>query len=112
MITTNVADAQGQVLVSAENAAGPWSAAVRIPEIEGIDPDIAWDADGRCLVTFASRGGIQQVEIDPETGDLLSPFRSLWSGTGGKFPKGPTSSSVANTGTSSSPKAAPNAVTR
>ncbi|WP_345762735.1 glycoside hydrolase family 43 protein [Diaminobutyricibacter sp. McL0608] len=89
MITTNVADAQGQVLVSAENAAGPWSEAIRIPEIEGIDPDIAWDADGRCLVTFASRGGIQQVEIDPETGELLSPFRSLWSGTGGKFPEGP-----------------------
>ena len=89
MITTNVADTQGQVLVSAEDAAGPWSEAIRIPGIEGIDPDIAWDPDGRCLVTFASRGGIQQVEIDPHTGELLSPFRSLWSGTGGKFPEGP-----------------------
>jgi xylan 1,4-beta-xylosidase len=89
MITTNVADAGGQVLVSAENAAGPWSEATRIPDIDGIDPDIAWDSDGRCLVTFASRAGIQQVEIDPETGALVSGFRPLWSGTGGKFPEGP-----------------------
>ena len=89
MITTNVADDQGQVLVSADDAAGPWSEAIRIPSIEGIDPDIAWGDDGTCYVTYASRHGIQQVEIDTSTGEVLSQPRSLWSGIGDKFPGGP-----------------------
>lgn len=89
MITTNVADDQGQVLVWADDAAGPWSEAIRIPSIEGIDPDIAWGDDGTCYVSYASRHGIQQVEIDARTGQVLTEPRSLWSGIGGKFPEGP-----------------------
>ncbi|NQX18065.1 glycoside hydrolase family 43 protein [Rathayibacter sp. VKM Ac-2857] len=89
MITTNVADEQGQVLVTAEDAAGPWSEAIRIPGIDGIDPDIAWGEDGTCYVTYAGRTGIAQVEIDPATGEVLTEPRLLWSGTGGKFPEGP-----------------------
>ena len=89
MITTNVGDDLGQLLVWADRADGPWSEAIRIPSIEGIDPDIAWGDDDTCFMTYASRTGIQQVQIDPETGAVLSDPRQLWSGTGGKFPEAP-----------------------
>jgi len=89
MVTTNWSDGGGQLLVSAEDPAGPWSEPVRIPSAEGIDPDLAWDDDGTCLMTYASRQGIVQSAIDPRTGEVLTEPRWLWSGTGGKFPEGP-----------------------
>lgn len=95
MITTNVSDGRGQLLVSATDPRGPWSAPVRIPDIDGIDPDLAWDDAGRTLVTFATFDAetttsiIRQVEIDPATGAVLSAPVDLWQGTGHKFPEGP-----------------------
>lgn len=94
MVTTNWSDGGGQLLVHAEDPAGPWSDAVRIPSAIGIDPDLAWDDDGTCLLTYAGFGpgggeGIVQSAIDPFTGEVLTPRRRLWAGTGGKFPEGP-----------------------
>jgi xylan 1,4-beta-xylosidase len=95
MITTNVSDGKGQLLVSATDPHGPWSAPVRIPGIDGIDPDLAWDDAGRTLVTFAhfdpttTTSVIRQVVIDPATGEVLSEPVDLWQGTGHKFPEGP-----------------------
>jgi xylan 1,4-beta-xylosidase len=94
MITTNWSDDGGQLIVHADDAAGPWSEAVRIPSAIGIDPDLAWDDDGTCLMTYAGFGpdggeGIVQSAIDPLTGEVLTDRRWLWSGTGGKFPEGP-----------------------
>jgi xylan 1,4-beta-xylosidase len=94
MITTNWSDGAGQLLVHAEDPAGPWSEPVRIPSAMGIDPDLAWDHDGTCLMTYAGFGpggteGIVQSAIDPFTGEVLTERRWLWSGTGGKFPEGP-----------------------
>jgi xylan 1,4-beta-xylosidase len=94
MITTNWADDGGQLLVHADDPAGPWSEPVRIPSAMGIDPDLAWDDDGTCLMSYAGFGpdggeGIVQSAIDPLTGELLTDRRWLWSGTGGKFPEGP-----------------------
>ncbi len=94
MITTNWSDDGGQLVVHAEDAAGPWSEPVRIPSAIGIDPDLAWDDDGTCLMTYAGFGpgggeGIVQSAIDPWTGEVLTERRWLWSGTGGKFPEGP-----------------------
>jgi hypothetical protein len=95
MITTNWSDDGGQLIVHAEHAAGPWSEPVRIP-VMGIDPDLAWDDDGTCLMTWTSPGGddglpsgIRSVPVDPLTGGLLGETRWLWAGTGGKFPEGP-----------------------
>jgi xylan 1,4-beta-xylosidase len=93
MITTNWSDDGGQLLVHAEDPAGPWSEPVRIPSAVGIDPDLAWD-DRTCLMSYAGFGpdggeGIVQSAIDPLTGEVLSDKRWLWSGTGGKFPEGP-----------------------
>ena len=94
MITTNWSDDGGQLIVHADDAAGPWSEPVRIPSAVGIDPDLAWDDDGTCLMTYAGFGpgggeGIVQSAIGPLTGGALTERRWLWSGTGGKFPEGP-----------------------
>jgi xylan 1,4-beta-xylosidase len=95
MITTNWSDDGGQLLVWADDPAGPWSEPVRIPSAIGIDPDLAWDDDGTCLMTYTGPesdgvpGGIRQLAIDPLTGKVLSRPRWLWAGTGGKFPEGP-----------------------
>ncbi|MFF3203847.1 family 43 glycosylhydrolase [Streptomyces sp. NPDC002962] len=90
MISTLLVGEPRVFLVTAEDAAGPWSDPVWIPEALGIDPDIAWDEDGTCLLTWTRFGeGIVQAELDPRTGALLTGRRRLWQGTGGKFPEGP-----------------------
>ncbi|MEE1800688.1 family 43 glycosylhydrolase [Streptomyces sp. JV176] len=93
MITTNMADVRGgHLIVSAEDPAGPWSTPVRTTGAVGIDPDLAWDLDDTCHLTWASgRPGspIRQVTIDPSTGVLLSEPRALWSGTGMAHPEAP-----------------------
>ena len=62
-----------------------------------IDPDLAWDEDGTCYLTWSGFGrngleGIVQAVIDQVTGAVLSDKRSLWQGTGGMFPEGNRSS--------------------
>lgn len=88
MVTTNVSDGPGHLLVTAERPEGPWSEPVRFPETAGIDPDIAWDEQGRCFLTWA-HGVIRQAEIDPSTGEVLTPERVVWEGTGGKSLEAP-----------------------
>jgi xylan 1,4-beta-xylosidase len=86
LITTNVSDG-GNLLVTAADPAGPWSDPVWLPEVRGIDPDLAWDEDGTCWCTWA---GVAQVRIDPHTGRTLGQPRKLWSGTpGAKAPEAP-----------------------
>jgi xylan 1,4-beta-xylosidase len=93
MITTN-ATRWANLLVTATDAAGPWSEPVLLPGISGIDPDLAWDEDGRCYCTHSAIGatghlGIAQSVVDPESGEVLTERRLLWQGIGGKFPEGP-----------------------
>jgi xylan 1,4-beta-xylosidase len=77
----------GTVLFTADDPAGPWSDPVRVPGAAGFDPDLAWDEEGRCWCTYA---GIEQVRIDPVTGQSLGEPRRLWSGTpGARFPEAP-----------------------
>ncbi|MEU0490191.1 family 43 glycosylhydrolase [Nocardiopsis sp. NPDC006139] len=88
LVTTDVSAGPGHLLMTASDPAGPWSDPVRIRGAGGIDPDLAWDEDGRCLLTW-SDGGIRQAVLDPATGELLTGPRTLWSGTGGRDPEGP-----------------------
>ena len=75
------------MVFTATDAAGPWSDPVRLPGVGGIDPDLAWDADGACWCTIA---GVSQVRIDPETGQTVGEARRIWSGTpGAKAPEAP-----------------------
>jgi hypothetical protein len=95
-ITTNISDfASGQVIVHAENPAGPWSTPVFVPDATGIDPDLTWDDEGQCFLTwhvldFTVGGqGIRQAPIDPHTGALLAPDYPVWQGTGMQAAEGP-----------------------
>jgi beta-xylosidase len=49
IITTDV-DGIGNFYITAEDPAGPWSDPVRLPEIDGIDPDLFFDDDGRAWI--------------------------------------------------------------
>ncbi len=88
MITTNVSDGPGHILVTATDPAGPWSEPVRIEGVNGIDPDIAWDDDGRCYMTWCDQG-LRQAQLDPATGELLTEPVLTWAGTGGEHVEGP-----------------------
>jgi xylan 1,4-beta-xylosidase len=96
-----VTDAMGRggLIFTAEEAAGPWSDGVVMQGVDGIDQDIAWDADGTAYMTYSglvlqgeqmgAHHGIQQVRMDLETGRALEAPRAMWSGTGLKFPEAP-----------------------
>ncbi|MFK4834654.1 family 43 glycosylhydrolase [Microbacterium sp. ZW T2_14] len=102
-----ITDAMGRGMLhfTATDAAGPWSDGDLIRKvdasgsIDGIDPDIAWDADGTAYITFSGlllggeqagqHLGIQQVKVDLDSHLALEEPRSLWSGTGGGFPEAP-----------------------
>ena len=87
LITTNVAPGGGNLLLTATDPAGPWSEPVRVPGITGIDPDLAWDDEGRCWCTY---NGILQVRIDPCTGQTFGEPERLWSGApGAQAPEAP-----------------------
>jgi beta-xylosidase len=95
-----VTDAMGRgtMIFTAENPAGPWSDGL-VTDIDGIDPDLAWAADGTCYMTFSGlilsgeemgkHLGIQQVRIDLATGKKLEEPRNMWKGTGLMFPEAP-----------------------
>jgi xylan 1,4-beta-xylosidase len=86
LITTNVAPGGGTMIFTATDPAGPWSEPIHVPGV-GIDPDLAWDDEGNCWCTYAS---IEQVRIDPDSGQPLSPPRRLWSGApGAQAPEAP-----------------------
>lgn len=102
-----ITDAMGRGMLhfTATDAAGPWSDGDLIRKadgsgsLDGIDPDIAWDAAGTAYVTFSGlilggqdagrHLGIQQVKVDLARHIALEEPRSLWSGTGGGFPEAP-----------------------
>ncbi|MCL1900326.1 MAG: glycoside hydrolase family 43 protein, partial [Promicromonosporaceae bacterium] len=87
LVTTDVGRVrEGQLIVWADDPAGPWSEAIFVRGAIGIDPDLAWDEDGVCHLTWASAlptlSGIASVPIDPTTGEMLAKPRLLWPGTG------------------------------
>lgn len=86
LIVTNVS-ADGNLLFTATDPAGPWSDPIPLPGVHGIDPDIAWDEDGTCWCTTA---GVGQIRLDPHTGETFGERRQLWSGApGAKAPEAP-----------------------
>lgn len=94
LVTTNIDEVQrGHLIVTADDPAGPWSDPVHVTGTVGIDPDLAWDDDGICHLTWASflptLQGIASVPIEPETGLMLGEPRLLWNGTGLAAPEGP-----------------------
>ncbi|NNH06711.1 family 43 glycosylhydrolase [Cellulomonas fimi] len=88
LVTTNVSDGPGHLVVTATDPAGPWSEPVHVRAATGIDPDLAWDEDGTCYLTW-SDGGIVQAVLDPTTGELLGEPQKVWGGAGGKDVESP-----------------------
>ena len=99
VIVTIAMSPRGCVVFTTTDPAGPWSDGITIEGVDGIDPDLAWDEDGTAYVTFSGlytsgeqmgqHLGIQQVRVDLAAGKALETPRSLWSGTGLKFPEAP-----------------------
>lgn len=93
LVTSDVAGAPGQLLVTADDPRGEWSSPVRFPELSGIDPDLAWDEQGQALMTYSGThegaSAIMQAEVDLATGSILEEPRPLWSGTGLAHPEAP-----------------------
>ena len=94
LITTFVEGPEGHALMTATDPAGPWSDPVWVKGLDGFDPDIAWDEDGTCLVTYCAitdwvPQGIHQAAIDPRTGEVLEEPRLVWPGSGLQWPEGP-----------------------
>jgi beta-xylosidase len=99
VIVTVAMSPRGCVVFTASDPAGPWSDGTTIDGVGGIDPDLAWDDEGNAYVTYSGlvtfgpdlgkHLGIQQVRVDLAAGKALDEPRSLWSGTGLKFPEAP-----------------------
>jgi len=89
MITTNVTHSGVRnFFVTADDPAGPWSEPVFI-DVGGIDPDLAWDADGNCWLHCSRAVDIARVRIDDTTGAVLDGPEAAWSGTGLQYPESP-----------------------
>jgi alpha-N-arabinofuranosidase len=68
-IITTVVDKGGNFILTATDPAGPWSDPIWLPEVEGIDPDIFFDDDGK---VYISHNG----EAPGET--LYEGHRAIW----------------------------------
>ncbi len=89
VITTCVSSSGlNSFFVTSPEPGGPWSDPLSV-EIQGIDPDLAWDSQGHCWVHFSGLAGIARCRIDPSTGELLEGPDATWSGTGLQFPEAP-----------------------
>ena len=96
LVTTNVSSARTRHL----HGRGPARALVGSVPVDGaagIDPDLAWDADGTCWLTYSELGGGGSTRsagrssrsASTRSGRPLEPPRALWSGTGLQFPEAP-----------------------
>lgn len=80
MITTNV-DGGGNFIVTATDPAGPWSDPIFLPEVDGIDPSMFFDDDGKVYIThngpppgeplYDGHRAIWMWEYDPENKKIV-----------------------------------------
>ncbi|NHK29655.1 glycoside hydrolase family 43 protein [Parvularcula flava] len=80
-MTTTCIACGGNFIVTAEDPAGPWSDPVWLPHLEGIDPSIFFDDDGRMFIvhqrtppekSFDAHSALYVMEVDPETFEQVS----------------------------------------
>ncbi|MBR6071125.1 MAG: family 43 glycosylhydrolase [Ruminococcus sp.] len=91
MVTTNTTTGKN-FYVTTDDIYGEWSEPTEVAQ-DGIDPSLFFE-DGRAY--FMSNGtddfgdsGITQCEIDIATGRKLSPSKTIWHGSGGRFLESP-----------------------
>lgn len=78
--------------VYTDDIRGEWSEPIYVDQ-DGIDPSLYFE-DGHAYFMSngtddEGRGGVVQCEIDIKTGKKLSPSRSIWTGSGGRFLESP-----------------------
>lgn len=86
MVTTNVPD-KGNFLVHTTNPKGEWSDPVWLSQ-GGIDPSLYFE-NGKCYLVSNPANMISLCQINPITGEQLTPSKRIWSGTGGRYPEAP-----------------------
>ncbi|MCI1683713.1 MAG: glycoside hydrolase family 43 protein [Bacteroides sp.] len=86
MVTTNVSD-KGNFLVHATDPKGEWSDPVWLNQ-GGIDPSLYFE-DGKCYLVSNPENCINLCQINPMTGEQLTPSKKIWNGTGGRYPEAP-----------------------
>ena len=90
MITTNVTGG-GNFYVTAEKPEGPWSNRVMVPEINGIDPSLFFDADGKAYIVhngpppenraeYPGHRAIWLFEFDEAKGKVILPGKIIVNG--------------------------------
>ncbi|WP_218123026.1 glycoside hydrolase family 43 protein [Actinomyces ruminicola] len=98
VIVTNMGqDPLSQRIVRTTDPAAGWSDPVEVADTPGIDPDLCWDEEGVCHLSWRGvsfTGGtavstLWSVPIDPDTGRRLGEAVELWQGTGMRDPEGP-----------------------
>ena len=97
MVTTNISmlskpHRQGETvksnfIVYTTDPAGEWSDPVWLDQ-GGIDPSLYFE-DGKCYLVSNPNNQIILCEINPRTGEQLTPGKIIWEGTGGRYPEGP-----------------------
>lgn len=91
MVTTNDTTHEN-FYVYTDDIYGEWSDPIPVDQ-GGIDPSLFFE-DGRCY--FMSNGaddegipGVVQCEINISTGEKLSPSKTIWQGSGGRYLESP-----------------------
>jgi alpha-N-arabinofuranosidase len=90
MTTTNTTGG-GNLIVHAEDIAGPWSNPVYVDQ-GGIDPSLLFHDNRVYFCSTGMEGGRQGIflcEVDPLTGKKLGPSTCISHGCGGRFPEAP-----------------------
>ena len=101
---------------------GPWSDPIAVDGAAGIDPDLAWDADGTCWLTYSELGGggLRRRQRPDQAGPPGPAQRAAAGAAAGAVvgdracssPRRRTSTRSTAPGTCSSPRAAPARATR
>lgn len=89
-VLNTLVDSGGNFISTAKNPAGPWSDPVWLPEIDGIDPSLFIDADGKAYVLnngapdekprYQGHRAIWMQEFDLQRLKLVGPRRVLVNG--------------------------------
>lgn len=89
-VLNTLVDSGGNFITTASNPAGPWSDPIWLPEIDGIDPSLFIDADGKAYVLnngppdeqprYEGHRAIWMQEIDLKRMKLVGPRRVLVNG--------------------------------
>lgn len=85
-LITTVVDRGGNFMLTATDPAGPWSDPIWLPEVEGIDPDIFFDDDGKVYIAhngdpveslYEGHKAIWLWQYDPKSQKVLPDSKRL-----------------------------------